>query len=324
MPAWVIMENQTPNFEDSKASTFLRAVSGILGFNTFQSDQIQVVTTVFASHGHEMAVRSASDSLPNYAVSKGRHSFNATSNITISIYTTTTKSSKQPQRLHRESLQITEDAIEINRGAVLQPNLPSRPEPTRKRTASWGMSAYTPLEALLLFQYVSNYGLSSGVVFNKVSAVLKKDKQISKSTSYDLRRLNPDALRDFFLQVLRDSKSDVDDPLGLSRKRKVPSPTNPNTLDEAVHDIHLLPPLIRKLYARYREHETIEIRESERKYAKLKKELEGIESGAWNERLQKEFGRGEWDHVIRREKAKDVEMGRASDGENWNICDANN
>ncbi|KAE9975921.1 hypothetical protein EG327_008306 [Venturia inaequalis] len=170
------------------------------------------------------------------------------------------------------------------------------------------MSAYTPLEALLLFQYVSNYGLSSGAVFNKVSAVLKNDQQISRSSSYDSRRLNPDALRDFFLRMLRDSKSELDDPLGVSRKRKVPSPTTPNTLDEAVQDIHLLPPLIRKLYARYREHATIEIRESERKYAKLKKELEDIESGAWNDRLQKEFDRGEWDHVIRREKPSDVDM----------------
>ncbi|QDS73766.1 hypothetical protein FKW77_005225 [Venturia effusa] len=170
------------------------------------------------------------------------------------------------------------------------------------------MSAYTPLEALLLFQYVSNYGLSSGAVFNKVSAILKKDQQISSSTSFDSRRLSPDALRDFFLRVLRDCKNDVDDPLGTSRKRKVPSPTTPNTLDEAVQDIYLLPPLIRKLYARYREHATIEIRESERKYAKLKKELEDIESGAWNDRLQKEFDSGDWRHDVRREKAKDVEM----------------
>lgn len=183
--------------------------------------------------------------------------------------------------------------------------------PSRKRTSSWGMSAYTPLEALLLFQYVSNYGLSNSAVFNKISAVLKKDQQIATNTSFDSQRLTPDALRDFFLRALKDAKNNVDDPLGLSRKRKIPSPT-PNTLDEAVHDLHLLPHLIRKLYIRYREHETIEIREEERKYAKLKKELEEIESGAWSDRLDKEIDRGDWDHVIRREKGKEAGMGEAA------------
>jgi hypothetical protein len=177
------------------------------------------------------------------------------------------------------------------------------------------MSAYTPLEALLLFQYVSNYGLSSGAVFNKVSTILKKDNQIINSTSYDSGRLSPDALRDFFLKALKEAKSDVQEPQGPngnvqpnSRKRKAPSPTLP-TLEEAVNDAYLIPPLIRKLYARYREHAIIEIRESERKYTKLRKELDDIESGAWNERLQQELDRGEWDHVIRGEQAGHVEMG---------------
>ncbi|KIW01252.1 uncharacterized protein PV09_07294 [Verruconis gallopava] len=187
-------------------------------------------------------------------------------------------------------------------------------------------SAFTPLEALLLFQYLSNYGVAPNV-FTKISDLLTNDDQIRRSSSYDPARLTPDALRDFYLKLLKDEArsemSAVDAPAGSaaagttngeasqsgSRKRKAPSPSLP-TIQEASRDAHLIPQLIRKLYARYREHAIIQIREDERKYERLRKNISEIKSGAWDERLQREIERGDWDQLLQR-KAHRPENGTA-------------
>lgn len=170
-------------------------------------------------------------------------------------------------------------------------------------------SAFTPLEALLLFQYLSTYGVSP-TGFTKISDLLKNDAQIRRGPSFDAGRLSPDVLRDYYLRLLKDeARSEIEvaeiPQAGAnsepgSRKRKAPSPTLP-TIQEASKNSHLIPQLVRKLYARYREHAIIEIKAEERTYEALKRDITEIESGAWDERLQREIDEGIWDHVIKRD-----------------------
>ena len=160
-----------------------------------------------------------------------------------------------------------------------------------------GSTAYTSLEALLLFQYLYNYGIN-GTVFGKISELLKGNPQIRDAAAFDAGRLSPDALRDFFLRHLKEEakserklNSDTEGHHGAtqsgSRKRKAPSPTLP-TIQDAADDAHLLPHLIVKLYARYREQTVAEIREVERRHDVLQKEVHEIEKGEWDSRLQEE------------------------------------
>jgi hypothetical protein len=175
-------------------------------------------------------------------------------------------------------------------------------------------SAYTPLEALLLFQYLSNYGISPAV-FSSVSDALKADNQIRAGNTFDPGRLSPDAIRDYFLRLLKEeARSEVQQSLGGaehdgqngdvlpgSRKRKARSPSLP-TIQEAMKDAHHIPQLIRKLYARYREHAVVQIRDEERRYQHLKEQYAEIEEGAWDARLQKELDQKLRDEAVTKEK----------------------
>ncbi|KAJ9649366.1 hypothetical protein H2199_000141 [Coniosporium tulheliwenetii] len=166
------------------------------------------------------------------------------------------------------------------------------------------VTSYTPLETLLLFQSLLSYGTDPSV-FARISDLLKKNPHIRESKDYDSGRLNPDALRelyDHYLQLLKkdEAKSQVQNTNGAaeqaeqnggspspSRKRKAPSPSLP-TVEEATQHAHLIPALVTKLYARYREHVTEEIRAEERRYDQLKREEQEIERGEWDERIRRQ------------------------------------
>ncbi|KAF2432014.1 hypothetical protein EJ08DRAFT_160142 [Tothia fuscella] len=167
-------------------------------------------------------------------------------------------------------------------------------------------SAYTPLEALLLFQYLRSHGVASAA-FNKISDLLRQDEQIRNGSSFDVGRLSPDALREFFARLLKEeARSEAqalsaggdghdgqngDVPPG-SKKRKARSPSLPNTQEAfSSGNENLIPILIQKLYARYREHAIIEIREEERRYSHLKQEYADIKAGKWDARFQKDLER---------------------------------
>ncbi|KAF2668180.1 hypothetical protein BT63DRAFT_270088 [Microthyrium microscopicum] len=158
-----------------------------------------------------------------------------------------------------------------------------------------GPTAYTRLEALLLFQYLRAYGISP-TVFNKVSENLKDDPQIRDTNGYDPGRLSPDALREFFLRIWKDEvrkeekvsgDSDIQNgaPNNSPRKRKAPSPSLP-TIQDAQKNLELLPKVILKLYNNYREDAVREIQEAEEKYDKLQQELVEIRRGDWDTKLQ--------------------------------------
>ena len=127
-------------------------------------------------------------------------------------------------------------------------------------------AAYTPLESLLLFQALRADGFDS-LSFQKISRDLQGIPLVTKDKSYDPARLDPDALKDLYLGLLKEEvKRDLDnapqtngdhattngDTSPGSRKRKVSSPTLPTVRDAAQH-AHLIPQLVMRLYARYRE-----------------------------------------------------------------------
>jgi hypothetical protein len=155
------------------------------------------------------------------------------------------------------------------------------------------LTAYTHLESLLLFQSLHAYGIAPRV-FSRVSELLKSNPHITADKRFESGRLSPDALRNFYLHILKEEvkseRSAVDgegtngDGKG-SRKRKAPSPSLP-TVHESVQHQHLIPSLVNKLYARYRTALTDQIRHDEERYERLQRELHAIERGEWDDQLR--------------------------------------
>ncbi|KAF2639385.1 hypothetical protein P280DRAFT_470752 [Massarina eburnea CBS 473.64] len=157
------------------------------------------------------------------------------------------------------------------------------------------LTAYTHLESLLLFQSLHAYGLENSV-FSKISSLLKANPHIAADRRFQSGRLSPDALRNFYLHILKEElkseqhAADGDVPptngdVKNSRKRKAPSPPLP-TIQESVQHQHLIPKLVNKLYARYRTAITEQIRHEEDQYDRLQRELQGIERGEWDDQLR--------------------------------------
>ncbi|KAH7075501.1 Bromodomain-containing protein [Paraphoma chrysanthemicola] len=153
-------------------------------------------------------------------------------------------------------------------------------------------SAYTTLESLLLFQCLHAYGVGTSV-FGRISDLLKKNPDITGHKYFQSGRLSPDALRNFYLERLRreleheqadhDGESNGDG--ANPRKRKKASPALPSVQESLQHQ-HLIPKLVNKLYASYRNEVVEQIRADEDRYEKLQREVKSIERGEWDEQLR--------------------------------------
>jgi hypothetical protein len=151
-------------------------------------------------------------------------------------------------------------------------------------------TAYTPLECLLLFQSLAAFGVEEDS-FTQISDLLTHNALVKDGETYDPTRLGPDALRDLYLQLLREeSKAEHDGQQNssqpTSKKRKIQSPAS-STIKDAQEDKEKLPQLVERLYARYRDHIVRGIREDERQYADLQREIEELEKEE-NERILEE------------------------------------
>ncbi|KAH8130118.1 hypothetical protein LI328DRAFT_22838 [Trichoderma asperelloides] len=158
-------------------------------------------------------------------------------------------------------------------------------------------AAYTPLESLFLFQSLLSHGVDGGA-FVRISELLKGNALIKSGDTYDAARLSPEALQQLFLRLLRDEikgEAEGTDGEGAaagggggsdgSRKRKLSSPPLP-TLKEVYENVDKIPILVDRLYARYRDHTVGLIREDERKFAMLQREIQLLERSE-KERLAK-------------------------------------
>ncbi|KAM0251105.1 hypothetical protein ACHAQJ_008350 [Trichoderma viride] len=160
--------------------------------------------------------------------------------------------------------------------------------------------AYTHLESLFLFQSLLSHGVDSGA-FVRISELLKGNALIKSGDTYDAARLSPESLQQLFLRLLRDELKGeaerADGGAGVgggggggsgsdgSRKRKLGSPPLP-TLKEVYENIDKIPILVDRIYARYRDHTVGLIREDERKFAMLQREIQLLERSE-KERLAK-------------------------------------
>ncbi|KAF2090299.1 hypothetical protein K490DRAFT_63174 [Saccharata proteae CBS 121410] len=211
---------------------------------------------------------------------------------------TSRQNTGDPRDEHHQDAQAAVTAL-----APLPLHRPRRHPPHHPH--SGGMSSpwsqYSPLESLLLFQSLACYGVDLPA-FARISDVLNSNPSVRDAPTYDSRRLSPDALRELYLgllkEELKEERQDPKDPETVghngdtspSRKRKPRSPSLPSVQD-AVQHAHLLPRLITKLYMRYRQHAIEEIRFEERKYDQLRREIEEIERGDWDEHLRREASR---------------------------------
>ncbi|KFX87301.1 hypothetical protein V490_08361 [Pseudogymnoascus sp. VKM F-3557] len=157
-------------------------------------------------------------------------------------------------------------------------------------------TAYTPLESLLLFQSLAVFGTDANV-FARISDLLKNNILVRDGDRYDPGRLSPDSLRELYLQLLRDElKSELEEEIpgdvSPSKKRKIQSPPLP-TIKDAKEYSGKLPQLVDRLYARYRDQTIQAIRDDEKRYDVLKRELKEIERGEWDERIMKDERRGQ-------------------------------
>lgn len=150
-------------------------------------------------------------------------------------------------------------------------------------------TAYTPLESLLLFQSLAVLGTDPDV-FIRTSNQLKNCTLIRDGETYDPGRLSPDALRELYLQLLREelrieaSQGENRGDVSPSKKRKLQSPPIP-TINDADEYSEKLPQLVDRLYSRYRDYMIRSIREDERKYEALQREIAEVERGEWDERI---------------------------------------
>ncbi|KAK2002484.1 hypothetical protein LX36DRAFT_652133 [Colletotrichum falcatum] len=175
--------------------------------------------------------------------------------------------------------------------------LPPRPDGPLDhwRGAYWGMNnpaAYTPLESLFLFQAILKHGVEAAA-FIKVSDLLVNNSLIKDDESYDAKRLSPDALRQLFLHLLqeelRSEAATAEKPDGTlspsSKKRKLNRPPLP-TLKEVKEQLHKLPALVDRLYARYKAHVVKDVRDDERRIEILAREIQVLEAQEANERAK--------------------------------------
>ncbi|TKA74557.1 hypothetical protein B0A55_04447 [Friedmanniomyces simplex] len=173
---------------------------------------------------------------------------------------------------------------------------------------SLSTTAYTPLEQLLLFQALRHEGasdndtISFSFSFNRISEDLNAIPLVRNDAAYDADRLSPDALRELYLwllkeEVRRDLQRHAEGEDGLpntngdaslaTRKRKAPSPPLP-TVQEAAQHSYLIPQLVTRLYATYRERVVKELREHERQYDALSHEAGEHEAVNGDEESQRQ------------------------------------
>jgi hypothetical protein len=151
---------------------------------------------------------------------------------------------------------------------------------------------HTPLEELLFFQSLRANGADKES-FAQISETLKANELIHSSDDYQPDRLSPGNLQQLYLRLLKDEArsssqlSPRSDSEQNGRKRKLSTPPL-DSLDEAAKHSHLLPRLVDRLYARYQSHMVDAIRQEEREYFEIQKDIADLERGEWDARLQAE------------------------------------
>lgn len=155
--------------------------------------------------------------------------------------------------------------------------------------------AYTPFENFTLIHSLYSSGTSDLPFFAELSHSMKCNNFITKDASYDPSRLEPDSLKNLYVHLLKEEAKREDqivEKLGNdasgqddSRKRTPSSPSTLNFNDGPLR-MDLLLPLIDRLYHAYKHDAFKVIQAEERKYRLLRQEIQEINRGEWDARLQ--------------------------------------
>lgn len=155
------------------------------------------------------------------------------------------------------------------------------------------LTAYTPLESLLLFTLIRQTGAEAfeAAAFPRLSHDLINNDRIKDDPTYDASRLDPDSLQELFLQLLQDelrneaTQSQQQDaspadaslsPNSKKRKRLGSAPQLTN-LHEARQHAHRLPDAEAKLWAKYKERSAQQILEEQEEEDRLEAEIQELE-----------------------------------------------
>ncbi|KAK2752162.1 hypothetical protein FQN55_008052 [Onygenales sp. PD_40] len=155
------------------------------------------------------------------------------------------------------------------------------------------LSSYTPFESLLFFQFLATLD-SRPTNFTPISELLTNNSFVQQNATFDRARLTPQALESLYSRLIqeelqnRDAKPSQHGPNGFSsdsvnpKKRKIQDPSALPLPDGAAHST-VIPALVSRLYARYKERVTREIEEEERKYTQIRDEIKRLENGEYRQ-----------------------------------------
>ncbi|KAL8736401.1 MAG: hypothetical protein Q9166_000193 [cf. Caloplaca sp. 2 TL-2023] len=150
-----------------------------------------------------------------------------------------------------------------------------------------------PLETLLLLQGFQTS--QPGSSLDTLSDSLKARHSNYGRGSPDVDRFEPNSLELLYLRLLKEeAKLESQKDIGVSHaqdeqqescQRKLSSPPL-ETLEEALHYRHLIPQLATRVYDNHRDSAIKAIEDEERKYRSIERDIQEIERGEWDARLQ--------------------------------------
>ncbi|RMJ26148.1 Bromodomain-containing protein [Aspergillus sp. HF37] len=145
-------------------------------------------------------------------------------------------------------------------------------------------SAYTPFESLLFFQSVAALD-SHPTSFVSISDTLRNNSFIRQNVAFNPDRLSPEALEELYTTLMRDGlnadgaerNGRAESPVAANpRKRKIASP-RPEGLVDGVAHATIVPDLVSRLYARYKDSVTREIKSEEKRFSEIRDEIERLQ-----------------------------------------------
>lgn len=137
------------------------------------------------------------------------------------------------------------------------------------------LSTYTHFESLLFFQSLASSD-ARPASFASISHTLRNNPLVRQHVEFSADRLTPEALEDLYTTLLRDGYDRDATASPNPKKRKISSP-RPDDLSDGANHATMIPDLVSRLYARYRDLVTKEIREDEKRYQEIRNELERIQ-----------------------------------------------
>ncbi|KAL8834436.1 MAG: hypothetical protein Q9170_003758 [Blastenia crenularia] len=156
------------------------------------------------------------------------------------------------------------------------------------------LGVHSALETLLLLQGIQRSG-ADPLSLDSVSQTLKSSRISSRNETSDSEYLAPGTLKSLYLRLLKEEaklasqsaiRSDPNQNGQESPCTRVPLSPPMETVEDALPFNYLIPQLATRVYNNYRESAIKSIEYEENKYRNLQKDIQEIERGEWDARLQ--------------------------------------